>query len=371
MENPLQINLPVMLHFDEEVQAFLEAKQRLETLGQKHNVLIDVGAFLLYLPKHARTPENFRKQIENQKKYALPIRLAETGVEGSNGLSYGKGDPTYNPDDSSDIELVIDQVARLRDLDINPLESLVVAPQVGIMVADIEEDDFSKSCFYPLKYFVENREVILYRVKERFSQLQEYARKNGLTLAIENALLAQIEDSSYWHSLKHKDSEITADYKLNYGVFNDLESLTEISQRNIVFDLAHFAAEVNTPGQFEANKDSVNPESLFDTMGISSWLEYHGAIGQLDDYLVQARAVHLSQVEGIGLRLSAGTEAARRWGGGGELPPLISVETQQYVLREAQSRGLPVSLEPEYSLKPLTYEEADALVEPILEIYSK
>ncbi|PIO08360.1 hypothetical protein COU59_01910 [Candidatus Pacearchaeota archaeon CG10_big_fil_rev_8_21_14_0_10_34_12] len=368
MASPLQINLPVMLHFEKEVQAFLEAKRRIETLGDSYDVPIDVGAFLLYLPNHARNPGSFEAQIENQRKHRLPIRLAETGVEGANGLSYGEGDPTYNPEKPSDMEKVIEQVAKLRDLDKNPLENLVVAPQVGILVADTDRSSFLNPCFYSHGYFVNHRDKLFNRARGRFSKLKRLAEEKGLTLALENALLAQFEDSDYWHTLTSQDSETTTNFALDYGAFNDFNSLMTISQRSLVFDVAHFAAEANTQRQFEAN--GVKPGRLFATMEISSWQEYHEAVGNMNDYLTHARAIHLSQVEGIGLRL-AGTEEAERWGGGGALPPLIPVETQRSVLRFAQEKGLPVSLEPEYSLKPsLTYKEADDLLEPILRIYN-
>ena len=59
------------------------------------------------------------------------------GVQMHNSLSYAPGDPTFNPEVPSDIESVIDQVGRLRDLDPTASnDGLVVAPQVGIVALD-------------------------------------------------------------------------------------------------------------------------------------------------------------------------------------------------------------------------------------------
>src|SRR3989338_3194458 len=131
----LEIVLPVMLHSDTEPEIFLQAKDRLEKLGRDYNVPIEVGAFLLYLPSHSRTPENFEKQVKNQERYRLPIRLVETGVQRNNALAYVLGDTTFNPEVPSDLERTIEQSARLRDLDENPVENLIVAPQVGVLIA--------------------------------------------------------------------------------------------------------------------------------------------------------------------------------------------------------------------------------------------
>jgi len=367
MEKPLQIVLPVMLHFEEEVKTFRAAQQRLEALGQRYNIPINVGAFLLYLPAHSRKPESFAAQRKNQEKYGLPIRLVETGVEKANSLSYVKGDPTYNPEVQSDIDKVIEQVARLRDLDPHPLDSLVVAPQVGTKVLPaLSEGDFSIPSFYSLKDFLNIKGILYQNARSTFDSLSTLAKKEGLVLALENAFPAVVENFDYWHD---KSESPSAKHILHYQVFNDLKSLEDISGRKLVFDVAHFAAALSTLRLFEQNKDIVSYDALFATMGISSWSEYFNKIGELGDYLKQARAVHISQTDGIGIKVPSGTEEARRWGGAGELMPLVSPEVYHRVLKIAQQQGLPVSIEPEYSFKPLTYQEADNLLEPILQSY--
>ena len=96
MVKKLQINLPVMLHFEKEIKAFNEAGDRLRSIGEKYGVQVNMGAFLPFMPKSSRTPENLTKQIENQKKYHLPVKIAETGVYHQNSLSNVSGDPTYD-----------------------------------------------------------------------------------------------------------------------------------------------------------------------------------------------------------------------------------------------------------------------------------
>tara|TARA_Y100000310_G_scaffold167546_2_gene167414 strand:- start:54656 stop:55753 length:1098 start_codon:yes stop_codon:yes gene_type:complete len=364
MDNLLKLALPVMLHEEGEIQAFLKAKERIEGLGEEHGVPIDVGAFLLYLPGCSRTPESFEAQVENQRKHKLPIRLVETGVQRENSLAYAEGDPRFDLEKSSDLEIVIDQAARLRDLDPNPSERLVVSTQVGVYIVDIDEGDFSKPGFYSPKDFFENREFVFDNVKNRFAELKDFAARKSIVFALENVLPADVQDSNYWHV---GDGSGSRNFELHYAPFTGLNSVLAISQGNLVFDVAHLVASIKLPNQFTSN--GIYTGTLFDTMGVSSWGVYHNALGKLDDYLDRALAVHISQVEGIGLRLPAGTDEARHWGGGGELPPLISVETHRHILRNAQERGLPVALEPDYGFKPLNYKEADELLEPILEGY--
>ena len=98
MSNPLKIALPVMLHVDKEIAAFKEAQERLRVIGDEHGVPIEVGAFLLYLSGRSRTSEAFAKQLENQTKHRLPIRLVETGVQQANSLAYNSHDPTFKPE---------------------------------------------------------------------------------------------------------------------------------------------------------------------------------------------------------------------------------------------------------------------------------
>ncbi len=360
--NPVQIALPVMLHVDNEIDIFRKAQERLMKLGDSCGVPVEVGAFLLYLPSHSRKPENFAKQLANQEIHHLPIRLAETGVQRQNSLSYAPGDPTHNASIASDLESTMDQVARLRDLDPTAPEKLVVAPHVGIIAFDsIPPGDFSHPGFYAVGDFVEQRDEMYKRSKARFSELSKKASANGLHLALENAYSAVVEDVGHWQGQK-------GTYGLEYQVFNDLPSLRDISGGHLVLDLAHFAAMQNIPARFEANKDLVSSDSLFATLGISSWDEFPAKAGQLGDYLPRVRGFHFSSQDGLGIRVPKATEEGRRWGDGtGQ--DLTSMETYHQCLRWAQENALPVAIEEDYNIKPLTFNEADAFLGPILRSY--
>jgi hypothetical protein len=366
MLNPLQITLPVMLHSDKEPRIFLESKKRIESLGEKYGIPLEIGAFLPFMPDKSRTKESFEKQIENQKKYKLPIRLVETGIHRNNSLAYVPGDPTYNPDISSDLEKTIEQTAKLRDLDPNPSESLVIAPHVGIIVTGIPKADFSIPCFYSPEYFVEHRDEIINVATNRFSQLQNMAKEKGLTFAVENAYLAAVEDLTCWW-MKSPPSNNLNKYQMHHQTLNDFNSLKDISKGNMVFDMAHFWAMINLPAQFEKNKDIISPDVLFATMQISSWYEYLGKICMSEDYLKQSHAIHISQIGGIGFKLPPGTEMARRWNGEGKA--LIPSRAFRDTLKIAQKHNLPVAIEQDYSFSPLDYKEADSFIEPIFKNY--
>ena len=49
MRKPLYVGLPVMLHKEPEIQAFLKAKERIESYGQSAGFPMEVGAFLFFI----------------------------------------------------------------------------------------------------------------------------------------------------------------------------------------------------------------------------------------------------------------------------------------------------------------------------------
>ena len=361
--NKLQLALPVMLHSDNEPDIFRTAQERLVKLGDDCGVPLEVGAFLLYLPAKTRTPENFEKQLKNQEKHRLPIRLVETGVQRQNALSYGPSDPTYNPQVQSDLELVIEQAAKLRDLDPTASQSLIVAPHIGIIVLDsAKKGDFSKPGLYSVADFVEQRDAIYNRAKTRFAELSDKASVRGLKLAIENAYSAVFENIGYWQGVPEA-------FGMGLQVFNDFQSFIDISRGNIVLDVAHFAAMKNIPARYKQNRDVMSSDALFATLGINSWDEFEAKAGKIEDYFPKARALHLSSQDGLSIRVPAGTEIGRRWGDGTD-PDLTTMATYHQCLDEAISRGLPVAIEEAFNTKPLTYKEADAFLEPILRSYA-
>ena len=358
----LQLALPVMLHANEEITQFRIAQKSLRELGDNYGVPIEVGVFSLFLPARSRSPESFKEQLKNQREHQLPIRLVETGVQRQNALSYGPLDPTFNLNIQSDLELVIDQAAQLRDLDPTAPEELVVAPHVGIIVLDsTPKGNFSKPGLYSLEDFVEKKGEIYSRARERFMELEKLASSKGLRLAIENAYSAVFENIGYWQG-------VSEEFGIGLQAFNDISSLRDISRGNLVFDLGHFAAMKEIPIRYEQNKDIIQPGSLFKTLSIGSWEEFEAKAGRVEDYLPMAHAFHVSAQDGLGIRVPQGLEIGRRWGDGTG-PDLTPMETYHKVLDKAISNGLPVAVEEPFSFKPLTYIEADRFLEPILMSY--
>lgn len=353
----IQVTLPVMIHFEKEIETFLEARRRIEKLGDDCGVPIEVGAFVPFMPHHARTPENFAKQLANQEKHRLPIRLVETGIYDTNALSYVPGNPTYNFDKPSDLARTIDQSARLRDLDPTAPQQLVVAPHVGIFVLEsVGEGDFSHPSIYSVSDFVKLRDTLYSQTKGNFAQLRGRAADLGLKLAIESSHLACFENVRFWQKQESAP-------EMGYQVFNDFEGLVGLSDGDIVLDANHLAVNRNVPGRFKSN--NYDPRNLFATMDASSWAEYDARVGSINDYLSSTRALHISPTDGIGVRLKPGTEEGKRWGDGTG-PDTTNSEAYNLLLRTARERELPVAIEGDYNLNPLTYSEADEFLEPVL-----
>ncbi|MDP4039126.1 MAG: hypothetical protein Q8P57_00920 [Candidatus Pacearchaeota archaeon] len=366
MKQKLQITLPVMMHFDAEIQTFLEAKSRLESIGDGVGVPLEVGAFLPFMPAHSRKPESFEKQLRNQEIHKLPIRLVETGIYHTNALSYVPGNPTYDAEKPSDLERVVIQGAKMRDLDSTAPKALVVAPHVGIFViGSLAEGDFSHPSIYSVADFVKLRERLLQDSKQEFDRLEGVASGLGLQLAVESSHLACMQDDlRYWEKGTHGYTPLR---QIDYQVLNDIVSLKHISSGNLVLDANHLAVNQNVPRRFKDN--GYDPSHLFSTMNISSWEEYGEKTGEVADYLPLSHAIHISPVDGIGVRLE-GTEEGKLWGDGTG-PDTTSRESYKLLLDEAHRRNLPVALEPEFGLKPLTYREADEFLEPVLRAYVK
>ncbi len=367
MSKTLDLTLPVMLHSDKEIPTFLEAKHRLEQLGQKYRVPVRVGAFLPYMPGHSRKQENFERQITNQEKYRLPIWLVETGIEGTNSLVYvPENKSIYDPNKPADHERILEQVAKLRDLDPNPRQNLVVGPHIAAQVAKLEDIKPGTIAVYTPEQFRSQQKDLYEMAKLRFAKLENDARRLGLTFAVEIAPPATHADYGFWTA---KDSGSRNSTSTRYHAFNDLERILDISQNKIVVDTTHLAGALNLQEAF--NRNSEDPQILFDVTGSSSWGEFNQRMGNFSDYLHYAVALHMSGVEGIGVRLTKGTEAARKWGGGGELPNLLSTEDYIGLINLATNKSIPIAIEedfitPEKPLDRLDFREADAFLEPIL-----
>lgn len=362
MSKPLRLTLPVMLHSDTEIPIFQAAGERLEALGAQYGIPVKVGAFLPYMPGHARKPKNFVNQIRNQQRYGLPIWLAETGIEGTNSLVYTPGNPIYNPEAPADHERILEQVAKLRALDPEPRAKVVVGPHIAAQFALPQDIKPGSVAVYVPEQFAQERDALYGAAKVRFAKLSKAAGDLGLTLATEIAPLATFEDHNFWDDGGRK---VTA---MRYHAFNTLESLLDISEGRIVLDTTHLAGTLDAPDSFTRNNE--DPTRLFLAAGVSNWDEFRAKTGSFENYLSHAHALHISGAEGIGVRLKEET-GARKWGGAGLLPSLISNIQYAKMLNHAMANDMVVAVEEDFidePLKPkekLDYVEADAFLEPI------
>ncbi len=364
MKGKLQLALPVVLNNESEPIAFLAAKERIEALAGKFNVPVEVGAFLAFMPGFARNPANFEKQVENQKKHRLPIRLVETGVQGNNSLAYIPEDPTYNLNMSSQLESVIIQAARLRNLDPTAPERLVIAPHVGVQTVvgyngnvPIAKGDFSIPGVYSPEDFEEQEDKIHNRVQENFNKLETIGRKLGLQLAIENAPPIEVKNNHLRPGL-------------NYHLlpFNERDELDSISNGSLVLDVSHLAISNFTPDQIIGNNAVQGERALFEMMNINNWVAYRNLIGKAESYFPSVKALHMSQASGIGFDLPSGPEYDK-WGGKGTGEGLLSMQDFHKYFDFARRNNLPISVEEVYDTKNLTYLEADRFLEPIFASY--
>jgi len=365
--NKLSLVLPVVLNNEPEPIAFLSAKRRIEALADKYNVPVEVGAFLAFMPGFARNPANFEKQIENQKKYKLPIRLVETGVQENNSLAYTPEDPTFNPEMPSQLESVVRHVAILRDIDSTAPERLVVAPHVGVQtvakyyhgVESIKQGDFGRPGVYSPEDFQELENKIYDRVEENFGRLKEVGGRKGLELALENTPPIEVKNNHlnlpglHYHLLP----------------FNEREKLIKLSNGKIVLDVSHLAISNFTPEQINGNKSIEGQEALFRIMRLDNWDAYRNAMGKPESYFPYAKALHMSQASGIGFELPSGPECDI-WGGKGTGNGLLSNQDFHKFFDFARANNLPVCIEEVYDTKNLTFREADAFLEPIFAGYS-
>jgi len=364
MEKFIQLALPVMLHFEKDIEAFLNAQRRINLLGDSLGVALEVGAFLPFMPNHSREPENFEKQLKNQAKYRLPIKLVETGIQRNNALSYVPGNPTFNEDIPSDLENIIEQTAKIRDLDPKTGGELVVAPHVGVLILDsMDVGDFSRPSIYSPQDFIELRNNLYDKSKERFLELREKALELGLKLSLENAPPVTFENYEFWQK---KDLDR---YEMCYHAFNDIHSLLDISGGSLIFDAGHYAASMSVPELFERNKADSTLNSLFSVMGISLWNEYIKRIGEAEDYLAHAVSIHISHTDGIGVRLKRNSPEGTAWGDG-RGDDLTTMKSYNNYFNVAKLNSLPIAIEEDYNLSPLTFEEADKFLEPIFRNYN-
>ncbi|MEK6824417.1 MAG: hypothetical protein AABY02_01050, partial [Nanoarchaeota archaeon] len=195
--------------------------------------------------------------------------------------------------------------------------------------------------------------------------LHQIGQTRGLQLALENTYSAVFENAGFWEK-NPKDPNLN--FGMNYQVFQDFASLTDISRGNIVLDINHLTAMQNIPAQFKKNTDVITPETLFATLGIKSWDEFAAKAGTIRDYLPHARAFHLSPTDGLGIRVPKGSPDGARWGDGTG-PDLTDAITYNFCIQHARKQGLSVAIEADFTFKPLTFREADDFLAARLQDY--
>lgn len=354
MAKKLKIGLPVMLHSEPEVQAFLRAKDRIEAYGDVIGQPLDVGAFLFFIPP-ALKDENMAKQLENQSKYRLPIVHAQSTFQSKHCLSFS----AEQDSESQGIDLmdvVVKQVAALRTYD--PLRLPVdVSVNVGLYLSRRKIEPKSPVIYTP-EEFPAYREKLFRKSVARFSQLEELARSYDLGVAVENGVTA-----IFAHHVKLTDKIPS----MFVHPFNDLASLVAISNGKLVLDLAHLAGTRCASEFFEKNRVYEDREVLFKMEGITSWDEYLERNPGFESYLPYSRVLHMSNATGLGVYLEG--EFLEKWGNVGTIEGIVPREDFHKIVSHAKENNKPVIIEVEYDVKNIpqnNYKEADALLEYIL-----
>jgi len=342
-----------MLHYEGEVKAFLNAKKRIEILGESQGVPMKVGAFLYYFPK-AISDENVALQIVNQRKYKLPIIHAQTPIYGENCLAYDSDDIRFGR--KGLLEKTIEQCATLRDVS-GQTESFDVNAHPGILVDDSPEN-LTIPCVYPIAEFLEKRDKLFKKSTERFTQLTEFARRYGLGTVLENSIPA-------FYARQFNDVAP----KVHFLPFVDFPSIMQISGDNLTFDSAHWGSTRLAPEILERNQLINEREIVFKMHGISSWEEYLALHPDFPEYLEHTRALHLSNVDGIGVGLDYSSELARKWGKSGNNEGYIPISDFRKMINYTRERDVPVIIEVEYDVKNIPvnqFKEADDFLKHVL-----
>ncbi len=355
METPIKIGLPVMMHYEKEVQAFLAAKERIESgLANKLGLNFDVGVFL-YFTANALNENNRKKQLENQKKYKLPILHCQTPIQREHSICIETKDAAKN---GCLLETAIEQCAELKNYDRTNIQT-AVDTHTGIVVFDDYKptDDFPG--VFSLKTFCQKKAELLKKSRNRFYDLAIKAMKYGLDFVLENSLPVVLE-------LDRADANQAP--RLHYLPFSDLKSLLDISDKSITLDIAHLIGGQYAPTQFDAN--GVDKKTLFETENVHNSEEYLAHHPQYTQYLAHAKILHLSNTQGIGVRLEKYPELEKKWGGWGTEGGLLDAKDLRKMFAYAHLNGLPVMIEVDYDIKKIPekkFSEADDFIKFIFE----
>jgi hypothetical protein len=337
MSTPVRIGIPVALHEEGEIQAFLEAKPRIERLTAAYGLPSDVGVFAYYTPRLIG-PTQREQQLKNQERHKLPIFHAQTPIFGTSSLAY---------DGEGLLETTIDHVAQLCAM--SNSKNCSVDTHIGVVV---NEHHTPLPEVYTPSEALTQRDAIFARAQQRFAQLTARAAQYGMSMLLENQITAQFAPGNG-----------NATPQLHYLPFNDLASIERIAGTAITCDVAHWAATRHAQAQFEHN--GIEPATLFAISGVANWDEYHAANGTLYDLLARSQAIHLSNTAGIGVHLERTPELAKQWGDWGTNSGLLSAQELRESLVYGALNDVPVMIEVDYDIKRIAenkFTEADAFL---------
>jgi len=349
---PLQLGLPLDLANEGEVKAFLAAQERIQKLTDGLGTPSEVSAFAFYTP-FLMKEERRGQQLANQKKYKLPIIHMQTPVQMENSLvcdaemqeRFGK---------QSLLETTITHVARLREH--CPGVPCSADTHVGVFVIEGGAGNSGLSSIYSPEEFSLNKTKLLETARQRFASLEKLAAGYNMPMLLETVPpVVMIPDYR------------GGDPVLQYLPFSGILDTKRIGNGSVTLDVAHWAGARGTQKQFQDN--NVDPSLLFSVTGVNSWEEYLMAMGSFEEYLTSSRALHLSNTNGIGVKLNKYPELAKRWGDWGTDDGLLSKDELQRCVANAREHSLPVMIEVDYDIKRIAenkYAEADSFLRYVL-----
>lgn len=354
MAEALQLGIPVMLHKEAEINAFLDAKQRIEKLGA--SVPVQVGVFLYFLER-ALTPVNIELGLANQQRYRLPIVHCQAPIKGPHSLVYTKSD-AQRFGRAGLLETTIDYCAALREsssLDF----PVAVDVHSGVYVFEDLTEDNPLPSFFSVKAFKERRSELLEIAQARFQELSSRARSKGLGFVLENEIAVAMCPSPYSGNVpKLHFMPFTTRSAMNFITVSDAGSQT--------FDTAHYGASRSLPGRLE--NGSPFQQTVFELFECSSWEKYRERLGNFEDYL-GAAAFHISNTEGPGVYLEKFPDLEKVWGRDGTEDGTITKEEFRRVFANAQRKGKLCAVEVNYNVSNIpqnSYSEADSFLRAVL-----
>lgn len=346
MEKPLRMGLPLMLQYESEIKAFLQAKERIGTqLSAELGMPLETYAFLVFLNRSSLKEENRLKQLQNQKIYRLPIIHAETPIQHKESV----GIPTVEAIKiGSRLETTIEQVGRLKSYDSSGVIT-TVDTHTGIIVTPDTDVPLPHPGIYSVSDFVASKGRILEQTIQRWIDIEQKAKLEGVDMVLENALSAAFSGDLSQHV---GDPQKTP--RLFYLPFCNLPDHLWIAggKKKTTFDCAHWAAARHLPQQFMDNQ--VNPASLFAMEGISDWDKYYEINPDYSAYLKAASVLHFSNCNGIGFTaLEKYPDLARKWSPsrGNANEGLIARADLRAMIEYAHQNDMPVIIEVNYDIK--------------------